>query len=179
MFFSNLSSASVLSPNLVQVFLTATGSKLAISTSIFFVFSFTPLSNQPTTQANARILFLSAITMSLDFKICLVSNKSTNISPSFAFLTIISPSTLSASKKCIGCHVVIINKLEKSTRLFLGLDHRSSICNLVKNQDGFIFTFFISIKRYVFKPSVSLMTFLSIFLLLSKISKIFTSLNCL
>ena len=131
-FFSNLNSASVLKPNLVQVFLTATGSKFAISTKIFFVFSVIPLSKPPTTPASARIFFLSVMTISVAFKICSVSKRSLNFSHSLAFLTMISPSTFSASKKCTGCPLIFMKRLEKSTRLLIGFDHKSSICNLEK-----------------------------------------------
>lgn len=133
MFFSYLNSASVLNPSLVQVFLTATGSKFAISTKIFFVFSVTQLSKPPTTQASARIFFLSAITTSVAFKRCSASKRSVNFSPSLAFLTMMSPSTFSASKKCTGCPLIFINKLEKSTQLLIGLLHKSNVCTLEKN----------------------------------------------
>gem|GEM_PF-2755693 len=97
--FSNLNSASVLKPSLVHVFLTITGSKLAISTKTFFVFSVTQLVFAQITPAKANIFSLSAITMSVSNKLCSFQNKSSNFSQSKAFLTIISPLTLSASKK--------------------------------------------------------------------------------
>gem|GEM_PF-5172948 len=142
------------------------------------MFSVIQLSNHHTTHAKANILLLSAMTISLDCNSCSFSKRSTNFSPSSAYLTIISPSTFSASKKCIGCQLIFINKFEKSTRLLIGLDHKSIICNLVKKSDFFIFILFISNIIYVFNHSDFQTTFLFVFLLLSKISKIFVSLNC-
>ena len=178
MFFSNLNSASVLNPSLVHVFLTATGSKFAISTRMFFVVSVIQLSSHQTTPASASIFFLSVMTTSVAFKICSVSNKSINFSPSLAFLTMISPSTFSASKKWIGCPLMIIKRLEKSTQLLIGLLPRSIICNLEKNDDCLTVIFLRCSNKYAFKPSLSPMTFLSGFVLFSNICMICFGLHC-
>jgi hypothetical protein len=98
-FFSYLNSASVLKPSLTHVFLTHTGSKLAISTKIFFVSSLTHEFNHPTTPAKAKTFSSSAITISVATNSCSFSNKSTNFSHSLACLTMIFHFTLSASKK--------------------------------------------------------------------------------
>ena len=177
-FFSNLNSASVLNPSLVHVFLTATGSKLAISTKIFFVVSVIQLSSPPTTPASASIFFLSVITISVDFNVCSVSNRSLNFSPSLAFLTIISPSTFSASKKWIGCPLIFIKRLEKSTQLLIGLLQRSNVCNLEKNDADCTFTFLRCNNKYAFKPSLSPTTFLSGFVLFSNICMICSGVHC-
>lgn len=110
--FSNLSSASVLRPSLVPVFLTCIGSKFAISTRIFLVFSSIQEVSDPIIPARAHIFSSSAITMSSSVSRCSFSNRSTKRSPSFACLTVIPHAILSASKKWIGCPVVYIHTLE-------------------------------------------------------------------
>lgn len=135
MFFSFLMTASVLSHRRFAVFLTLTGSKFAISTSIFFVVVVMQLSFPPIIPPSARIFVVSAITISSGVRICVLSKRSVNSSPCFACLIMRFQLTLFASKKWIGCPDIHINIFEKSTQLFLGCTWRSSIWTLVKKEE--------------------------------------------
>lgn len=135
-FFSKRSSASVLRPSLVPVFLTTTGSKFAISTTRCLVSSLIAEDCPPMMPARASIFLLSAITISVAWRLCVAQVRSINSSPSLAILMITSPTMVSASKKCTGCPVRYINIFEKSTQLFLGVCQRSRRISLVWNDDG-------------------------------------------
>ena len=177
MFFSNLIFASVLKSSLFQVFLTWIGSKFAISTRIFWVYSETSLQAHHIIPASASIFSLSFIIISHFSKVCSFQVRSVNFSPHSASVTTIFHSILSASKKWIGWEVKIINKFEKSTQLFLGSCSKSISSSLSLKSDFLTSTFFNSNVRYVLVFSLSTKTFFSALFEWSKVSKIFVWLN--
>lgn len=115
--FSKRIELSVLTPSRCDVFRTLMASNVAASMRTCFVCSVAPDFFPQITPAIASISFSSAITISSSLRVYVLPSSASIVSHFFAIRTEIAPSTISASKTCIGCPSSVMTILVKSGRI--------------------------------------------------------------